>query len=83
MIEVIKGHALATLTQPHRVTRAIRSILVEVSLDRTDGMPVPCVVKLDDITTLPKVLIEQLITALSADKVQQIDETIRFALNLD
>jgi mRNA-degrading endonuclease toxin of MazEF toxin-antitoxin module len=46
-------------------------------------MPVPCVVNLDDITTLPKVLIKQRITALSTDKVQQIDEAIRFALDLD
>ena len=65
------------------VTRTMRKIPVEVPLDRTDGMPVPCVVNLDDITTLPKVLIKQRITALSTDKVQQIDEAIRFALDLD
>jgi mRNA interferase MazF len=65
------------------VTRTMRKIPVEVPLDRTDGMPVPCVVNLDDITTLPKVLIKQRIAALSPDKVQQIDEAIRFALDLD
>ena len=47
------------------VTRTIRNIPVEVVLDRSDGMPVRCVVNLDDITTLPKVLIKQRITALS------------------
>ena len=65
------------------VTRTIRNIPVEVPLDRGDGMPVRCVVNLDDITTLPKVLIKQRIAALSPDKVQQIDEAIRFALDLD
>jgi mRNA interferase MazF len=65
------------------VTRTIRNIPVEVPLDREDGMPVRCVVNLDDITTLPKVLIKQRIAALSPDKVQQIDEAIRFALDLD
>ena len=65
------------------VTRTIRDIPVEVPLDRGDGMPVRCVVNLDDITTLPKVLIKQRIAALSPDKVQQIDEAIRFALDLD
>ena len=65
------------------VTRPIRKIPVEVSLDRSDGMPVRCVVNLDDITTLPKVLIKQRITALSAEKIHQIDEAIRFALDLD
>ena len=65
------------------VTRTIRKIPVEVSLDRSDGMPVRCVVNLDDITTPPNVLIKQRITALSAEKIHQIDEAIRFALDLD
>ena len=65
------------------VTRTIRNIPVEVFLDRSDGMPARCVVNLDDITTLPKVLIKQRITALSAEKIHQIDEAIRFALDLD
>ncbi len=64
-------------------TRTIRNIPVEVALDRSDGMPVRCVVNLDDITTLPKVLIKQRITALSAEKIHQIDDAIRFALDLD
>jgi mRNA-degrading endonuclease toxin of MazEF toxin-antitoxin module len=41
------------------------------------------VVNLDDIATLPKVLIKERITALSAEKIQQVDEAIRFALDLD
>ena len=65
------------------VTRTIRNIPVEVPLDRSDGMPARCVVNLDDITTLPKILIKQRITALSAEKIRQIDEAIRFALDLE
>jgi mRNA interferase MazF len=65
------------------VTRTIRNIPVEVILDQSDGMPVRCVINLDDITTLPKVLIKQRITALSAEKIHQIDDAIRFALDLD
>jgi mRNA interferase MazF len=64
-------------------TGTIRNIPVEVALDRSDGMPVRCVVNLDDITTLPKVLIKQRITALSTQKIRQIDDAIRFALDLD
>jgi hypothetical protein len=37
----------------------------------------------NDITTLPKVLIKQRITALSTQKISQIDDAIRFALDLD
>ena len=65
------------------VTRTIRNIPVEVTLDRSDGMPARCVVNLDDVTTLPKVLIKQRIAALSAEKIRQIDEAIRFALDLE
>jgi mRNA interferase MazF len=65
------------------ITRTMRNIPVEVALDRSDGMPVRCVVNLDDITTLPKVLIKQRITALSPGKIHQIDDAIRFALDLD
>ena len=64
------------------VTRTIRNIPVEVLLDRSDGMPTRCVVNLDDITTLPKSLIKQRITALPPERIQQIDEAIRFALDL-
>jgi mRNA interferase MazF len=65
------------------VTRTIRNIPVEVSLDRSDGMSARCVVNVDDITTLPKVLIKQRITTLSAEKIHEIDDAIRFALDLD
>jgi mRNA interferase MazF len=65
------------------VTRTIRNIPVEVILDQSDGMPARCLVNLDDITTLPKVLIKQRITALSTEKIQQVDQAIRFALDLD
>ena len=65
------------------VTRTIRNIPVEVILDRSDGMPARCVANLDDITTLPKVLIKQRITDLPREKISQIDAAIRFALDLD
>jgi mRNA interferase MazF len=65
------------------ITRTIRNIPVEVALDNSDGMPARCVVNLDDITTLPKLLIKQRMTVLSAEKMQQINDAIRFALDLD
>jgi mRNA interferase MazF len=65
------------------VTRTIRNIPVEVPLDRSDGMPARCVVNLDDITTIPKALIKQRITGLSAENIGRIDQAIRFALDLD
>ena len=64
------------------VTRTIRSIAVEVPLDQKDGLPSRCVVNLDDLTTIPKALIRERITVLSAERLQQIDDAIRFALDL-
>lgn len=64
------------------ITRTIRNIPVEVLLDQSDGMPTRCVVNLDDITTLPKTLIKERITSLSPEKIHQIEEAIRFALDL-
>ena len=64
------------------VTRTIRSIPVEVLVDKEDGLPSRCVVNLDDITTIPKTLLKERLTVLSAERMQQIDEAIRFALDL-
>lgn len=64
------------------ITRTIRNIPVEVLLDQKDGLPARCVVNVDDITTIPKSLIKQRITMLSVQHIQQIDDAIRFALNL-
>ena len=65
------------------ITRSIRDIPTEVVLDQSDGMPVRCVVNLDDILTIPKGLLENLITTLSQEKMAQVSRAIIFALDLD
>lgn len=65
------------------VTRTIRGIPVEVVLDRADGVAVRCVVNLDDITTIPQAVLEARVTALSPDRMAEVDAAIRFALDLD
>jgi len=64
------------------VTRTVRDIPVEVPLDRADGLPVRCVVNLDDITTVPKALVTERISTLSVERMREIDEAVRFALDL-
>ncbi len=39
-------------------------------------------VNVDDITTIPKPLIKRRIAVLSAERMQQIEDAIRFALDL-
>jgi len=64
------------------VTTRVREIPVEVMLGPADGMPRVCAVYLDTITTIPKSLLEKRITALGAEKLQAVDEAIKFALDL-
>jgi mRNA interferase MazF len=64
------------------VARTIRNIPVEVLLDQRDGLPSLCVINLDDVTTISKSVLRERISALSAERMQQIDDAIRFALEL-
>jgi mRNA interferase MazF len=64
------------------ITRTVRNIPVEVSLDQRDGLPARCVVNGDDLTTIGKSFLKQRIASLSVEKMQQVEEAIRFALDL-
>jgi mRNA interferase MazF len=64
------------------ITTTVRDIPSEVFLTKQDGMKRDCAINLDHIQTVSKGKIESLITALSADKLQQVNDAIQFALNL-
>ncbi|HEV8132291.1 MAG TPA: type II toxin-antitoxin system PemK/MazF family toxin [Acidobacteriota bacterium] len=64
------------------LTRTIRNIPVEVHLGEKDGLPSRCAINLDDIATIPKSLIKRRITILSAERITEIEEAIRFALDI-
>lgn len=53
-------------------TRTIRDIPTEVLLDEDDGMPEPCALSFDNITTMPKALLTSRITRLSVGKLEEI-----------
>lgn len=65
------------------ITRTSRGIPVEVSLNQTDGMSVPCVVNTDDLVTVPRTLLRERISILSRDKMNQVARAIVFALDLE
>jgi mRNA-degrading endonuclease toxin of MazEF toxin-antitoxin module len=46
-------------------------------------MPVPCVVNADDVTTIPKVLLQDRITILSSPRMRQVAQAVMFALDLE
>ena len=64
------------------VTSTIRDIPSEVLLSRRDGMYNDCAVNCDHIQTVSKSNIGSLITTLSREKLGEIRNAIRFALNL-
>jgi mRNA interferase MazF len=64
------------------VTSRVRKIPTEVTLGREDGLPRACVANLDTITTIPKSLLAQRLTSLSAERTAAIDRALRFALGL-
>jgi mRNA interferase MazF len=64
------------------ITSRIRRIPTEVALGRADGLPRRCVVNLDSLTTIPKRVLTQRLTALAPEKVGAVDRALRFALGL-
>ena len=64
------------------ITTTIRNIPSEVLLSKNDGMPKDCVINFDHIQTVSKGKIGLLITSLSLEKLQEVQEAIVFALNL-
>lgn len=65
-IPVLTSVGVATLT------RTIRGIPTEVRVGPDDGLPVECVVSLDNIETVPKALLTELITTLCAAKMSEV-----------
>ena len=65
------------------ITSSVRDIPSEVPLSQNDGMPRICAVNLDHIQTVPKAKLESMLTLLSRNKLEEVSEAIRFALNLE
>jgi mRNA interferase MazF len=60
-------------------TRTIRDIPTEVKLDEDDGMPEPCALSFDNITTMPKSLLTTRICRVSVEKLEQMCSALRAA----
>lgn len=54
------------------VTRTIRRLDTEVELGPADGMPIECVVSLDNLRTAPQALLTESITRLDPDRMDAI-----------
>ncbi len=76
-----RSEAVGVLTKLLAIpcTRTIREIPTEVPLGRSDGMPAPCVLTLDNVTAIRKSLCTQRITRLSSAKMHEVCEALRIA----
>ncbi len=77
-----EAYAVRNAVTVAEVTTTIRGIPVEVELGPEDGLPKRCVVNLDTIVTIRKNLLIERITILRNEKIDQINEAIKFALSL-
>lgn len=58
------------------VTRTTRGIATEVEIGPADGMPIECVISLDNLRTVPRALLTEPITKLDASKLDAICEAL-------
>lgn len=63
-----------------QITRTVHGVACEVPLTPSDGMPQACVVNCDVLLTVPKTRFANHITTLSAAKMNEVAEAIRYAL---
>ncbi len=65
------------------VTTRIRHIPSEVPLSLEDGLPKPCVVNLDTITTIAKISLRDRLTTLRVEKQKAVEVALHFVLGLE
>ena len=65
------------------ITSTIRSIPTEVVLTEDDGLPKTCAASFDNLQTVPKSNIGDLIARLTARKMKEAGAAVSFALGLN
>ena len=76
-----RSEAAAVLTQVLAVpaTRTVRGIPTEVPLDTDDGMPMPCVLSLDNVSLIRPSLCTERITTLGPARLLSVCDALRIA----
>ena len=64
------------------LTTRIRNIPSEVALSREDGLPRECAVNCDHLQTVPRARLGAPVSSLSTQKMEQVAQAVRFALDL-
>lgn len=78
-----EAYSVRSLVIVAPVTTRVRHIPSEVPLGVADGMPHDCVANLDTITTLPKDCLQNRVSVLRPEKLQEVEAAIHFVLGLE
>ena len=78
-----EAYAIRELVIVAPVTTRIRHIPSEVPLGPEDGLPKPCVVNLDTISTIAKATLRDKLTTLSPEKLKAVEIALHFALGFE
>ena len=78
-----EAYAARELVTIAPVTTRVRGIAAEVALGPEDGLPRPCVVNLDTLTTVPKELLADRLAVLTPARARAMDSAIAFVLGLE
>ncbi len=78
-----EAYAVRELVTVAPVTTRVRHIASEVSLGPEEGLPRPCVVNLDSITTIAKASLCEKLTSLTFEKLKEVEVALHFALGLE
>jgi len=62
------------------ITTTIRNLDSEVRLTHADGMPTDCVINCDQIQTLPRHRIGELVTRLNDAKLEELESALLYAM---
>jgi mRNA interferase MazF len=65
------------------ITTTIRDIPSEVFLGQEDGLLTDCAANMDIIQTVPKHGLGSVIACLSSERMEEVNQAIAFALDLD
>jgi len=63
------------------VTRTVRDVATEVVVDEDDGMPSACALSLDNVTTVPKYGLTELICRLGPERLDQVCRALGVAID--
>jgi mRNA interferase MazF len=77
-----EAYAVRELVTVAAITTRVRRIPTEVPLGSAEGLPKPCVVNLDTITTIPRQALGRMIGPLPPEQLAAVERALRFALGL-